>query len=138
MPKTVLFQTIQFSVTTLFSSTSLIDRTLSRATTPGQSGPGSDGSKGVLLIPQSSSITVASPSVCFVSYAGHSLGESYSSAEMQLVYSAALADWAKNSVMVIVEWNGIGDQSSILERDCFAFHLTWKKYESICSPFNYL
>ena len=31
--------------------------TLSGATTPGQSGPGSDGNKEVLHIPQSSSIT---------------------------------------------------------------------------------
>ena len=44
--------------------------------------------KGVLRIPQSSSITGALPSDCFVSYPGHSLGgESYSSAEMQSVYS---------------------------------------------------
>ena len=34
-----------------------IDRTLSGATTPGQSGPGSDGNDGVLHFPQSSSIT---------------------------------------------------------------------------------
>ena len=33
-----------------------IDRTLSGATTPGQSGPESDGNEGVLRIPQSSSI----------------------------------------------------------------------------------
>ena len=30
-----------------------------------------------------------------MSYPGHSLGESYSSAEMQLVYSTVPADWAK-------------------------------------------
>ena len=34
-----------------------MDRTLSDATTQGQSGPGSDGNEAVLLIPQSSSIT---------------------------------------------------------------------------------
>ena len=71
-----------------------MDRTLSGATTPGQSGPGSNSNKGVLYITQMSSITGASPSDCFVSYSGHSLGESYSSAEMQSVYSAALANWA--------------------------------------------
>ena len=38
-----------------------IDRTLSGTTTPGQSGPGSNGNKGVLCIPQSSCITGASP-----------------------------------------------------------------------------
>ena len=47
---------------------------LSRATTPGQSGPGSDGNEGVLCVPQSSSITGTSPSDCLVSYTGHSLG----------------------------------------------------------------
>ena len=83
----------QFSLAKLqFSSIGLIDRTLSGATTPGQSGPGSDGNEGVLRIPQSSSISGASLSDCFVSYLGHSLGESYPSAEKQLVYSTALAD----------------------------------------------
>ena len=70
-----------------------IDKTLSGATTPGQSGPGSN--EWVLCIPQSSSITEASPSVCLVSYPRHLLGQSYLSAEMQLVYSAATADWAR-------------------------------------------
>ena len=49
--------------------------TLSDAATPSQGGPGSDGIKGVLHIPQSISITEASPSDRLVSYAGHSLGE---------------------------------------------------------------
>ena len=77
--KTFLFQTIQFSQTVLikttqfsirmqFSSFGLIDRTLSGATTPGQSGHGSDGNEGVLRIPLSSSITGASPSDCLASY----------------------------------------------------------------------
>ena len=39
-----------------------IDRSLSGATTPGQSGAGSDGNEGVLHIPQSSSITGAASS----------------------------------------------------------------------------
>ena len=51
-----------------------IDRTLSGATTPGQSGPGSNGNEGVLRIPQGPSITGTSPSDCLVSYPGHSLG----------------------------------------------------------------
>ena len=50
--------------------------------------------KGVLRIPQGSSITEASPSDCLVSYAGHSLGKSYTSAEMLLVVSNAPAEWA--------------------------------------------
>ena len=56
------FQTIQFDIITQFSSLWRIDRTLSGATTPGQSRPESDGNKEVLCIPQSSSITRASPS----------------------------------------------------------------------------
>ena len=48
-----------------------IDRTLSYATTPGYSGPGSDGIERVLRIPQNS------PSDSLVSYPGYSLGESY-------------------------------------------------------------
>ena len=51
-----------------------IDRILSGATTPGQSGPWSDVNKGVLCIPKSSSITGASPSNYLVSYPGQSLG----------------------------------------------------------------
>ena len=71
-----------------------LDRSLSDATTLGQSGPGINGNKGVLCIPQSSIITGASPSDCLVSYPRHSLrAGSYSSTEMQLVYSTAPAEW---------------------------------------------
>ena len=50
----------------------------------------SNGNKGVLCIPQSSSITEALPSDCLMSHPGHALGRgSYSSAEMQSVYSTA-------------------------------------------------
>ena len=66
-----------------------IDGSLSGFTTLGQSVPGSDGSEGVLWIPQSSSITEASPSDNFVSYFESSLEESYPSTEMQSVYSTA-------------------------------------------------
>ena len=52
-----------------------IDRTLSGVTFSGQSGPRSNGIKGVLCIPQSSRITGASLSDCLVSYPGHSLEE---------------------------------------------------------------
>ena len=60
----------------------------------GQSGPGRDGNEGVFCIPQSYSITVASLSDYLVSYPGEGLGESYPSAEMQSVYSAAQVDLA--------------------------------------------
>ena len=58
-----------------------MDRTLSEATTLGQSGPGSNDNEGVLHIPQSSSNTGTSPSNCSVSYPGHLRG-SYHSAKV--------------------------------------------------------
>ena len=70
---------------------------LSGTTTQGQSGPGSDGNEGTIRIPQSLSITEASPSNSLVSYLGHSLvvgRGSYFSAEMQSEYSTAQADWS--------------------------------------------
>ena len=53
-----------------------MDRALSGATTPGQSGPGS--------------ITGTSPSDCLVSYPGDSL-------EVQSVYSTAPTNWAMDN-----------------------------------------
>ena len=73
-----------------------MDRAISSATIPAQNGPWSDGNKEVLHLPQSSSITETSPSDCLVSYQDIRCGVgSYLSAEMQSVYSAAPADWAK-------------------------------------------
>ena len=69
--------------------------TLSSATTPGQSGPESNGNEGVLCILQSASITGTSKSDCSVSYPVHSLGGSYPSIEIQSVYSTAPANWGK-------------------------------------------
>ena len=57
---------------TQVSSIYPINRTLSGATTPSQSGPGSDGNEEVFRIPQSSSITGTSASDCLVTYPGHS------------------------------------------------------------------
>ena len=51
-----------------------IDRTLSDATTLGQSGPGSNGNEGVLHILQSTSIIGASPSDCLKLYPGYLFG----------------------------------------------------------------
>ena len=92
--KTGLFQAIQFSIRNQFGSIWPIDRTLSGLTTSGQSGPGNDGSEGVLRISRSSISIGALPSDYLVAYPGHLLKESYPSAGMQLVYSTALADWA--------------------------------------------
>ena len=93
--KTVLIQTTHLSISTLFRFIWTIDRTLSGSTTPSQSGPWSDGDIAVLCIPESSRITTVLHSDSLVSYPGNSLKESYPSAEMQSVYSAALVDWAK-------------------------------------------
>ena len=100
--KTVLFQKIQFSIRTLFSSIQPIDRKLSGTTTPG---PESNGNKRILYIPQSSSITGASPSDCLVSYPGHlyllgqaSLEEFYFYEEMQCLNSTFPANWVKKIV----------------------------------------
>ena len=61
--------------------------------TPGQSGPGSDGNEGVLCNPKSFRITETSSSDCLVSSRIFVWGGwSYPSAEMQSVYSKALAD----------------------------------------------
>ena len=94
MSKSVLFQTIQFSISTLYISTGPMHRTLSVDTTPDQSGSGNDGNEGEIRIPQGSSITETSSSDCLVSYPGHLLKESYLSTEKQLVYSTAPADRA--------------------------------------------
>ena len=48
MSKAVLFRVIQFSISTQFSSIWPIVRTLSGATTPGESGPGSDSNERIL------------------------------------------------------------------------------------------
>ena len=82
--KTVLFQAIQFKQSSSIWSR---DRTLSGATTPGLGGPGSDGNEWGLCVPQSSSITGTSPSVC-----------SYPTAEVLSMYSIAPADCAIHRV----------------------------------------
>ena len=90
--KTFLFRAIQFSISMQFSSIWPIKRTLSRATTPGQSGTGNEE---VFHFPQSSSITRTSPSDCLVSYPRQAFDGYYPSADVQSVYSIAPADWAR-------------------------------------------
>ena len=94
MSKYFLFQAIQFCISTEFRYIWPIDKTLSGATSPGKSRPGSDGNEGVHCIPQSSSITGILSSDCLVPYPRHSLGELHTSAEMQSVYSTGPANWA--------------------------------------------
>ena len=69
--KRVLFQAIQFSVSTQFSSIWPIDSTLSGTTTPGQIGPVSGSNEEILLISQRSSNTGTSSSERLESYPGH-------------------------------------------------------------------
>ena len=98
--QTPLFQTIQFTKSHLFAiilnvkQLYLTYRTLSGATTPSQSGPGSDGNEGVLRIPQGSCIFGTLPLDYLLSYPGHSLEVSFSSTEIQLVYSTTPDYWA--------------------------------------------
>ena len=81
-----------------------IDRNLSLATTPWQNGPGSNGNQGVLFIPQIYKVG-DSPSDCLMTYPRYFLGEkSYSSAEMQSVYSTTLADRGIFRVVVSKEF----------------------------------
>ena len=83
--KTVLFKTIHFNMSKQLFIWPL-DSTISGVTTPGQNGPGSNGNKGVLCIPQSSSITGSTAWNVLVSYSGHLLGEFHPSAKIQSVY----------------------------------------------------
>ena len=65
MSKTILFETIQFSISTQFSSILHMERNISVVTIPGQSE--NDGNEWKFRIPQSSRITGTSPSDCLVS-----------------------------------------------------------------------
>ena len=108
-------------------------RTLSGATTPDQSGLGSNGNEGILRIPQSSSITGASPSDCLVSYKGHKLGcVSYPSAGMQLAYCTALSrlDCVRQAYIYIYTWSNhrIGEKLAVIKRRSVFAILTY-----ICS-----
>ena len=88
--KNVLFQTIQFSISTQGPINESNRTKLLGATTLVKSGPGRNGNEGVLCVPQSSRITETSPSD-LVSYAG--VG-GFLSLCREAVYSTAPADWA--------------------------------------------
>ena len=100
------FLTVQFCISTQFSSIWLVDRTLSSATILGQSGPCRDGNKGVLRIPKSSIITGTSPSDCLVSYPGHSLvGGGLTSLQRSSVFNnPSLLGKFKNMIKIYIEW----------------------------------
>ena len=103
-----------------------IDRTLLGATTLGQSVPESNGNEGVLYIPQISKAGVL-PSNGLMSYPGHLLGVSYPSAEMQLVYSTASANWALYGLKFHV---GSQDQQEISEEGQRSHRLKYCEYNN--------
>ena len=78
--QTILFQTIQFSISHLFAHSLnvkqfyLIHRNLAGATTLGQSGPVSNGNEGYSSFPKAL-VLLAPHHQILVSYQGHSLGE---------------------------------------------------------------
>ena len=74
MSKTVLFQAIQFSTSTQFSSIWPINRTLSGATTPSQSGSRSNGNERVIRIPKAPALLEPHHQFLY-SHTGHSLVE---------------------------------------------------------------
>ena len=87
-----------------------IDRTLSGATTLGESGPGSDGNEGVPSISQKSR-TGASPSDCLGSYLEHSFGGSYPPEEMLSMYSTALVNWGSGQPSSIFVKAGLNEMA---------------------------
>ena len=84
------------------SSICPIDRTISDATALGQSGPVIDGNEEVLRISQNSRVTGAPPLDCLASYKGTPWGGSYSSAEMQSVYSTTPVDGLDYNLIYIL------------------------------------
>ena len=92
---TVLFETVRFSISIQFSSIWPIDWTLSGATTPSPSGPGSDGNKGVFRMTQNSNIIRVSLSDTLMSYPEYSLEEGILllSRDVGIFYSPGRLGW---------------------------------------------
>ena len=97
-----------------------MDRALSGATIPGQSGPGSNGNEGVLSITQSPCTTGTSPSDILVSYPGHSLGESCLTAEVQSVYSGQYTELLSKLFNFSWKWTWWSEFKP--GNDCFTVH----------------
>ena len=128
MSTTFIFQTLQFFQTILIQTFQFhinMDKTLSDASTPGQSGPKSN--ERVLHISQSSCITWTSPSNYLVSYAGHSFAGYYPSEDEQSVYFYRLSELGSKifarcdrmngafNVLIIFSWT-----SCVLSSTCHA------------------
>ena len=103
-----------------------MDRTISGAKTPCQSGPGSDGNGGVLRIPQSPSITGASPSDCLVSYPGlHPQPTKQDFVEKILkvqrrLYLSYLISWEMQRALSRI-WTWVGDSISYDDKTYFIY-----------------
>ena len=85
--------------------------TLSGATTPGQSGPGSDGNEEVLRIPKSPSVTGASPLDCWVS------DQEYSWRGLTPVQRCSRGIWQPYPTGLS------GEGIRFIERSCLRFHV---------------
>ena len=123
-----------FAVLLLNSSFWPMDRTLSGVTTLGQSRPRSNGNEGIFHIPQSFSITGASPSDCLKLYPGHLL-------EMQSIYSSAPVNWASYhyvkiiSIRLVSFFNGISTKAILVDEQLW-YYLTGEIRGLIPFPCN--
>ena len=95
--KTVLFQVIQFCISTQFRSICPIDRTLSGATSPGRVDLGAMAMKSASHSPKLQHYLNLPIRLFSVISRTIVVGGSYPSAEVRSVYSTAPADWAKNT-----------------------------------------
>ena len=127
------WHTVQLSNSSIWP----IDKTISGATSPVQSGPGSNGYEGVLHISQSFR-TEASPSDCFVSYPGHSRGGGILPLCRDAVgvfYSPPPADWARIKLVWI---HGLPSPKPIAwarlkkrQVDIFIHNPEWKNWKPL-------
>ena len=127
--KTVLFLTIQFSISHLFAFSLNVKQFYQihswNSICCCHSGPEWAWERWLwrlLRIPPSSSNTEPSSWDCLVSYTGHSLGKSYPSAEIQSVYSTAPSGWAAMQFCVICRTIVSGDSLTHLQR-CYRYIL---------------
>ena len=81
-------------VSSIVNTKTDLDVSLTDTSTQNQKGLRRNGNGGFLHIPKRFR-TGASSLNCFVLYPGHSLGESYLTAEMQIAYSTASDDWVQ-------------------------------------------
>ena len=138
--KAVLFPTVQFNINTPFSSISPIDRTLSDATKVDMR---EIAIKGYFALPKVPALLEPHHWIVSVSYKGHLLAESYSSDEVQSLYSAATVDSARKLefffLLIISLWKeivlNISDRAYILKL-VFETHQLTFTFSLVGSPDN--